>query len=76
MCLKSSQNGRAESRMRNMASKSVLHWAAIPALGSVSLATDASAVRGGGGAHSGGGHISAGHFGTGQGPGARVAAGH
>jgi len=73
-----------------MTSKSVLALAAILALGSLSLATNASADHGGGrgggghisgGGHFGGGHISGGdHFGSGHfaarpGPGARVVEG-
>src|SRR5215831_1612327 len=57
-----------------MTSKSVLALAAILALGSLSLATAATAAHGGG--HGGGGHIGAGHFVARHGPGARVVIGH
>ena len=46
----------------------------ILTLGSLSLATDASARDYGG--HGGGGHAAATHFGAGHGPGAHFAAGH
>jgi hypothetical protein len=68
-----------------MTSKSVFALAAILALGSLSLATDASAAHGGGGhggGHGGGGHFGGGHFGGGHfggghfGGGRHVAAGH
>jgi|SRR5215471_6389253 len=64
-----------------MTSKSVFALAAILALGSLSLATNASAAHGGGhggggGGHFGGGHIAAGHFVARPGAGARIVAGH
>ena len=57
-----------------MTGKSVFALAAILALGSLSLATDASAEHGCGG-RGGGGHIASGRVATGHGPGAPIVAG-
>jgi hypothetical protein len=71
----------SSKRSQNMTNKSILAVAAILALGSLSLATDAFAAHNGGGGHGGGhggggGHVAAGRIGGGHGPGAHFMTGH